>query len=70
MRCYRVFVLGMGFMFDYITYGDITKEELKQWFEDNYSIKRFVRVKEIERSEIDRIWAVYLEKEDGAIKCI
>ena len=70
MKCYRVSVLGMGFMFDYITYGDIAKEELKKWFKDNYPLKRFVRVKEIERSEVDRIWAIYLEKKDGIIKCI
>lgn len=70
MRCYRVSVLGMSFVFDYITYGNITKEEVKQWFKDNYSFKRFVRVKEIESSEVDRMWAIYLEKTDGVIKCI
>lgn len=70
MRCYRVYVLGIYFIFDYITYGNITKEEVKQWFKDHYSLKRFVRVKEIERSEVDRTWALYLEKKDGTIKCI
>lgn len=66
MKYYRV--IGTFYNHDFITSDGINKKEFKKWFRKNYSTRLFIKVKEIDVSELDPIWAMHLKKENGQIK--
>lgn len=70
MQCYRISTLGSFYDYEFVTYDNITAKELKKWFKKNYAHWRFVKVKQIDISEIDPIWAIELEKCDDIIKFV
>lgn len=70
MRCYRISVLGALFSHDFVTYDDITAQELKKWYRKNYASWPLIKVKPLSLSEVDPIWAIGLEKHDGIIKFV
>ena len=72
MKCYRISTLCALFNFDFVTYDDITAKELKKWYKKNYAPWpwNLIKVKQIDTSEIDPIWAIELEKNDGVIKFV
>lgn len=70
MRCYRISALGALFSHDFVTYDDITAQELKKWYKKNYASWPLIKVKPLSISEVDPIWAIGLEKHDGIIKFV
>ena len=66
MKYYRV--IGTFYNHDFITNNDVNKKDLKKWLRKHYSLRFFIKVKEIDVSELDPIWAIRLKKENGQIK--
>jgi hypothetical protein len=71
MKCYRVSVLGAFYDYEFVTYDDITAKELKKWFKTAYDTPcGIIRVTEVNLSDIDPLWAMQLEQNDGVITWI
>ena len=69
MKYYNVSVVGSPLNSQFIVEGNTTKKEFKQWFNENYG-STIARIKEVDRAEIDPIWALYLAQTDNGLKLV
>lgn len=60
--------IPLSLEYQFAAEDNITKSELKKWFKQAYRPCYFVRVKEVDRLDVDILWTMYLQTEDSVIK--
>lgn len=66
MRYYKFSSPLLPMDYQFSTSDNITKEELVEWFKETYNFS-FPKVEEVSKEDIDKMWSIYLHKENGKI---
>lgn len=64
MKYWKITTPFSIFTYEFETSNDVNIEEITKWFTAEYSAKK-CKVREVNKSEIDCLWAIHLERKDN-----
>ena len=64
MKYWKITTPTSMFTYEFATSNDVKIEEIKKWFVTEYSAKK-CKVREVDKSEIDSLWVIRLERKDN-----